>query len=214
MKTQISLGPVWSESSLLAWRHLGSLATHWEHSEDWSDWVDAYADLSLRWAHTHFVGFVMSWLIWRNHGSLATRLVHSKDSDQTVWMRRLIRVFTGRTSFRWLFHAAAKIKLQGDYFSKNKFPGCSEIRSQIVIICIIKPNFWWNLCSFDSYILSNAHKNKKMCHIFEIFRALENDSGFPGQPWNFRAPGHPETGTDPVVEWPLCVLEDEFDLQL
>ena len=26
----------------------------------WSDWADAQADLSLRWAHTHFVGFVMS----------------------------------------------------------------------------------------------------------------------------------------------------------
>ena len=30
----------------------------------WSDWADAQAGLSLRWAHTHFVGFVMSWLIW------------------------------------------------------------------------------------------------------------------------------------------------------
>ena len=61
-KTQISLGicPIWSESSLFAWRKLGSLATHWVHSEDWSDWADAQADLSLRWAHTHFVGFVMS----------------------------------------------------------------------------------------------------------------------------------------------------------
>ena len=59
-KTQISLGirPVWSESSLSAWRKLGSLATHWAHSDDWSDWVDAQADLNLRWAHTHFVGFV------------------------------------------------------------------------------------------------------------------------------------------------------------
>ena len=28
-----------------------------------SDWADAQADLSLRWAHTHFIGFVMSWLI-------------------------------------------------------------------------------------------------------------------------------------------------------
>ena len=27
-----------------------------------SDWVDAEADLSLCWARTHFVGFVMSWL--------------------------------------------------------------------------------------------------------------------------------------------------------
>ena len=35
-KTQITLGihPVLSESSLSAWRKLGSLATHWAHSED------------------------------------------------------------------------------------------------------------------------------------------------------------------------------------
>ena len=26
----------------------------------WSDWADAQADLSLRWAHSHFVGFVTS----------------------------------------------------------------------------------------------------------------------------------------------------------
>ena len=30
----------------------------------WSDWADAQANLSLRWAHTHFVGFVISWLIY------------------------------------------------------------------------------------------------------------------------------------------------------
>ena len=44
-KTQISLGirQVWSESSLSAWRKLGSLATHWEQREDWSDWADAQA---------------------------------------------------------------------------------------------------------------------------------------------------------------------------
>ena len=35
-KTQISKGirPVWSESSLCAWRKLRSLATQWAHSED------------------------------------------------------------------------------------------------------------------------------------------------------------------------------------
>ena len=43
--------PIWSESSLSAWRKLGSLATHWAHAQ---------ADLSLRWAHTHFVRFIMS----------------------------------------------------------------------------------------------------------------------------------------------------------
>ena len=53
-KIQISLGirPVWSESSLSTWRNLGCLATHWVHSEDWSDWVDAQADLSLCWTHS------------------------------------------------------------------------------------------------------------------------------------------------------------------
>ena len=35
-KTQISSGirPVWSESSLTAWRKLWSLATHWAHSKE------------------------------------------------------------------------------------------------------------------------------------------------------------------------------------
>ena len=42
-----------------AWRTLGSLATHWAHSED-SDQTGrmprlAQADLSLRWAHSRFV---------------------------------------------------------------------------------------------------------------------------------------------------------------
>ena len=37
--TQISLGirPVWSKSSLSAWRNIGSLTSYWVHSEDWSD---------------------------------------------------------------------------------------------------------------------------------------------------------------------------------
>ena len=65
-KTQISLGihPVWSESSLSAWRKLGALATHWAHSEDSDQTGRMPADLSLRWAHTHFVCFVMLWFIY------------------------------------------------------------------------------------------------------------------------------------------------------
>ena len=35
-----------------------------------SDWADAQADLSLRWAHGHFVGFVMRRLIYRNCDSV------------------------------------------------------------------------------------------------------------------------------------------------
>ena len=64
-KIQISLGirPVWSESSLSAWRKLGSLATHWVHSED-SDQTGRMP--RLRWVfavHTVTVGFVMLRLI-------------------------------------------------------------------------------------------------------------------------------------------------------
>ena len=61
-QTQISLGirPVWSESSLSAWRKLGSLATHWALSED-SDQTGRMP--SLIWVFAgrtcHFVGFVM-----------------------------------------------------------------------------------------------------------------------------------------------------------
>ena len=58
VKTQISLGicPVWSESWLSAWRKLGSLATHWVHSKDYSDWADAQADRSLLGGHA-----ILSW---------------------------------------------------------------------------------------------------------------------------------------------------------
>ena len=61
-KTQISLGirPVSSESSMCAhWVAKYSSFLH-EDSKD----SDAQADLSLRLAHTQFVGFVMSRLMW------------------------------------------------------------------------------------------------------------------------------------------------------
>ena len=60
-KTQISLDirPVRSESSLCAQRVAKGPSGHWRL---WSDWADAKIDLSLCWAHNHFVGFVMRWL--------------------------------------------------------------------------------------------------------------------------------------------------------
>ena len=61
-KTQISLGirPVWSESSLsVQWIAKDPRFLHAD-SEDWSHWANAQADLRLRWAHSLFVGFVVS----------------------------------------------------------------------------------------------------------------------------------------------------------
>ena len=64
-KTQISLGIhlVWSESSLSAWKNLGSLATHWVHSED-SDQTGRMPRLIWVFAGRTliFVGFVIAWL--------------------------------------------------------------------------------------------------------------------------------------------------------
>ena len=61
-KTKISLGirPDWSESSLCAEWVAEDLSFLHADNKDWSDWADAQADLSLCWAHSHFVGFVMS----------------------------------------------------------------------------------------------------------------------------------------------------------
>ena len=61
-KTQISLGicPVWSVFAVPLMGSYGPKLSSCGQRRLWSDWVDAQADLSLRWAHSHFVGFVMS----------------------------------------------------------------------------------------------------------------------------------------------------------
>ena len=61
-KTQISLGirPVWSESSLSAWRKLGSLSTYWVHSED-SDQTGRMPRLICVFAGRTITLLVLSW---------------------------------------------------------------------------------------------------------------------------------------------------------
>ena len=60
-KTQICLDrPVWSVFDVRFMGNLGPKLSSCGQRRLWSDWADAKADLSLRWAHTHFVGFVMS----------------------------------------------------------------------------------------------------------------------------------------------------------
>ena len=96
-KPQISLGirPVWSEYSLSARRKLGSLATHWALSEDWSNWAVAQADLSLRWAHSHFVGFVVRWLIL---GYVVTENFRMSERAYEVYKSQITAGLTCRTA--------------------------------------------------------------------------------------------------------------------
>ena len=61
-KTQISLGirPVWSESSLSAWRNLRPLAIHWAHSED-SDQTRRMPRLIWVFAGRTVILLLLSW---------------------------------------------------------------------------------------------------------------------------------------------------------
>ena len=53
----------------------------------WLDWTDAQADLSLRWAHAHFVGFVMSQLILlcRHCRSWSETMFCASDKEFTLY---------------------------------------------------------------------------------------------------------------------------------
>ena len=50
----------------------------------WSDWADAQSDLSLRWAHSHFVGFVTRRLIF-GFKTTGTDFIHF----ETCWHLRI-----------------------------------------------------------------------------------------------------------------------------
>ena len=60
-KTQSSLPSLISLHCALN-GYLGAQVSSCGQRKLWSEWADAQGDLSLRWAHTHSVGFVMSWL--------------------------------------------------------------------------------------------------------------------------------------------------------
>ena len=100
-KTRIRLGirPVWSQSSISAWRNLGFFATHWAHSED-SDRIERMYRLIWVFAEC-------TWHLFLSCGgsrctttttttTFATHWAHSEDSGQTWWMHRLISVLAER----------------------------------------------------------------------------------------------------------------------
>ena len=108
MKTPIRLGgcPAWSESSLCTlWVARDPSFIHAD-SKDWSDWADAQADLSLRWVHTQFIGFVKSLLKWFHMSNTWLELKtltnkikilqnQSKVSRQTTGSSNASKIFRG-----------------------------------------------------------------------------------------------------------------------
>ena len=90
-RRQISLGirPVWSESSLSAWRKLRSLATNWAHSKD-SDQSGRMPRLIWVFAGRTVILFVLSWggSIIASEAHLLMRLIKS-------FRRRSLRIIKG-----------------------------------------------------------------------------------------------------------------------
>ena len=102
------------QSSLSAWRNLGSLATHWVHSEgsDQTGWMPRLICV-FAGRTDHFVGFLMMWLnyklYWRklmSHGLL------SHDFDLLYWPKAdvtwlitwlwLVVLYWPKAEFTWL----------------------------------------------------------------------------------------------------------------
>ena len=140
-KTPISLGicPVWSESSLSAWRKLGSLATHLAHSED-SDQTGRMPRLiCLRWAHTHFVGFVVSRLIPEKR----------KNCEKQKNLHRL--VFELRTSWSPVLHLTTGLLHRLSNGCWNKEHNSFSIKKNNWIIQMITyiDHFKLVLCDFQ-----------------------------------------------------------------
>ena len=103
-KTQISLGirPVWSESSLFAWRKHGSLATHWVHSED----SDQTGRMSQRWDARLIWANILK-LLWTVYGPRQANLVliayaSSEGSGEPAHPRSLARTFAARSYKQWI----------------------------------------------------------------------------------------------------------------
>ena len=49
--------------------------------------ADAQADLSLRWVHTHFVGFVMTWLIYMSYNKGQTSILLAFSSSKPHFLK-------------------------------------------------------------------------------------------------------------------------------
>ena len=111
------------QSSLSAWRKIGSLATQWAHSED-SDQIGRMPRLIWVFAGRtdHLVGFVMRWLKFEQcHFTIEylhpkdDRMANSVDPDQTassaaVWS--VSTLFAQRSSLIWVYPVCQDLSVQ------------------------------------------------------------------------------------------------------
>ena len=145
-KTQISLGirPVWSESSLSAWRKFGSLATHWAHSED-SDQTGRMPRLIWVFAgrRNHFGGFVKRWLKF-----------HSQKFTEHMMVIPL-NIFYCKTGVLWstrFYHVAVEI---GGWVARTPL--------KVIVKCVfeIRAGVYETLC--PQHMLASTDNLERIC---------------------------------------------------
>ena len=102
----LTIRPVWSESSLSAWRKLGSLATYWAHSED-SDQTGRMPRLIWVFAGRTFILLVLPWggsfgrcLLAEFHSLFTTRVFESSLIGKATFIHWLM---TLSSLCRWKF---------------------------------------------------------------------------------------------------------------
>ena len=159
-KTQISLGiqPVWSESSLSAWRNLGSLATHWAHGKNSDQTVRMPR---LIWV---FAGRTIIWLVLSCCGSndkntfrryvdqkMNKRFSKNLTSSQyliVIWYR--VAICAGELTFCGRYHTSVTditkldftIKFTGFRVSVSQFPYLIRDGWRSLTICSIWKAQW------------------------------------------------------------------------
>ena len=143
------------QSSLSARRNLGDLATRWAHSED-SDQTGRMPRLScLRWAHTHFVGFVMSWLNYNYMYVYKMKMESGEKMDSFWW---------NISWFVWSF-----MKVWGHDIKKRQLKGymLKMFISDVSLACGVNTIFEQRLPRVNPRVYSSK---KQKC--FKYFRQI------------------------------------------
>ena len=89
----------------------------------WSDGADAQADLSLRWAHSHFVGVVISWLNCEHWSVLFVTICNAKPTNngQTfIWTSSRENLSSGFPT-SWLKPACSATETSNFGLSKYRY---------------------------------------------------------------------------------------------
>ena len=114
----------------------------------WSDWVDAQADLSLRWAHTHFVAFVISRFICQSADKMVSVLSQSFKHFSIMYYKPSV-ILDSSTIYIRLRVALADIPVY--YWHQTRI---CEIYARSIMICFE----FLALKLITSNILSQCHQ--------------------------------------------------------